>query len=85
MGALCMSASPDDGIVDSDCKVHTLTNLYVAGSGVFPTTGHGDPTLTIVALALRLADHLRAKPNVPAGGHRFKSSRRFARRRRAGK
>jgi len=62
MGALRMSASPDGGIVDADCKVHTLSNLYIAGSGVFPTTGHGNPTLTIVALALRLADHLNAQP-----------------------
>lgn len=58
MGALRMSAAPDDGIVDPDCKVHTVSNLYIAGSGVFPTTGHANPTLTIVALALRLADHL---------------------------
>ncbi len=59
MGALRMSAAPDEGIVDPDCKVHTVNNLYIAGSGVFPTTGHANPTLTIVALALRLADHLR--------------------------
>jgi choline dehydrogenase-like flavoprotein len=60
MGALRMSAAPEDGIVDVNCKVHTLDNLYIAGSGVFPTTGHANPTLTIVALALRLADHLKA-------------------------
>ncbi len=59
MGALRMSASREDGIVDSNLKVHMMDNLYIAGSGVFPTTGHANPTLTIVALALRLADHLR--------------------------
>lgn len=59
MGALRMSAAPADGIVDTNLKVHTLDNLYIAGSGVYPTTGHANPTLTIVALALRLADHLQ--------------------------
>ena len=58
MGALRMSALPEDGIVDRNCRVHTVDNLYVSGSGVFPTTGHSNPTLTIVALALRLADYL---------------------------
>jgi hypothetical protein len=61
MGALRMSARPEDGIVDPDCKVHTVDNLYIAGSGVYPTSGHTNPTLTIVALALRLADHLKAQ------------------------
>lgn len=61
MGALRMSAQPADGIVNPDMKVHTVDNLYVAGSGVYPTGGYANPTLTIVALALRLADHLKAK------------------------
>jgi len=59
MGALRMSASAEDGIVDTDCRVHTVDNLFVAGSGVFPTSGSANPTLTIVALAVRLADHLK--------------------------
>lgn len=59
MGALRMSASPDDGIVDVNSRLHRVDNLYIAGSAVFPTGGYANPTLTIVALALRLADHLK--------------------------
>ncbi|WP_431957589.1 GMC oxidoreductase [Nocardia lijiangensis] len=60
-GTTRMSADPREGVVDTDCLVHGMDNLFVAGSSVFPTTGHANPTLTIVALAVRLADHLRAK------------------------
>ena len=49
------------GVVDENCRVHSVTNLYVAGSSVFPTSGAFDPTLTIVALALRLADHIKER------------------------
>ena len=59
MGALRMSASAADGIVNSDSRLHGVDNLYVAGSAVFPTGGYANPTLTIVALSLRLADYLR--------------------------
>jgi choline dehydrogenase-like flavoprotein len=59
MGTTRMSADPKQGVVDADCRVHTSDNLYVAGSSVFSTSGYANPTLTIVALALRLADHLR--------------------------
>jgi choline dehydrogenase-like flavoprotein len=59
MGTLRMSAHPEDGIVNPDSRVHTVDNLYVAGCAVFPTGGFANPTLTIVALALRLADHFR--------------------------
>jgi choline dehydrogenase-like flavoprotein len=41
--------------------VHGVANLYVAGSSVFPTSGYANPTFTIVALALRLADHLKTR------------------------
>lgn len=58
MGGARMSATPDTGVVDADCKVHGSANLYVAGSGVFATGSHANPTFTIVQLALRLADHL---------------------------
>jgi choline dehydrogenase-like flavoprotein len=53
-----MSASSATGVVDADCRVHGLSNLYVAGSSVFPSSGAANPTLTIVQLALRLADRL---------------------------
>ena len=59
MGALRMSASPADGIVDIHSRLHSVDNLYIAGSAVFPSGGYANPTLTIVALALRLADHLK--------------------------
>ncbi len=54
-----MSASPRRGVVDPDCRVHGIANLWVAGGATFPTSGWANPTLTIVAMALRLADHLR--------------------------
>ncbi len=57
-GTTRMSASQRNGVVDSDCRVHGVANLYVTGSSVFPTVGHANPTLTIVALAARLAHHL---------------------------
>jgi len=61
IGTTRMHADPKQGVVDPDCRVHELANLYVAGSSVFPTSGYANPTLTIVALALRLADHLKAR------------------------
>jgi choline dehydrogenase-like flavoprotein len=59
MGTTRMSDDPATGVVDRDCRVHGIENLYVAGSAVFPTVGWANPTLTIVALSLRLADHLK--------------------------
>ena len=53
-----MSDVATDGVVDRDCRVHGLANLFIAGSSVFRTGGFSNPTLTIVALAHRLADHL---------------------------
>lgn len=58
-GTTRMHADPRQGVVDADCRVHGMQNLFVAGSSVFTTNGHGNPTLTIVALSLRLADRLR--------------------------
>jgi choline dehydrogenase-like flavoprotein len=54
-----MHQDPRHGVVDAQLRVHGVENLYVAGSSVFPTGGSAGPTLTIVALALRLADRLR--------------------------
>lgn len=59
MGTTRMSLDPRHGVVDTDCRAHGVDNLYLAGSSVFPSAGYANPTLTIVALALRLADHLR--------------------------
>jgi choline dehydrogenase-like flavoprotein len=58
-GTTRMHADPRQGVVDPDCRVHSVDNLFVAGSSVFPTYGASNPTLTIVALALRLAGNLR--------------------------
>lgn len=58
LGATRMHADPRRGVVDADLKIHGVRNVYVAGSSVFPTYGSSNPTLTIVALALRLADHI---------------------------
>jgi choline dehydrogenase-like flavoprotein len=58
LGGTRMADSPRNGVVDADCKVHGVTGLWVTGGAVFPTAGFANPTLTIVALALRLADHL---------------------------
>lgn len=59
MGTTRMSANPKEGVVDINCKVHDVANLYIAGSSVFPTSGWANPTFTITALAIRLADHLK--------------------------
>ncbi len=59
IGTARMGHSPATSVVDRNCRVHGLRNLYVAGSAVFPTSSQANPTLTIVALALRLAAHIR--------------------------
>lgn len=61
IGLSRMSDTPDDGVTDANCRVHGIGNLYLAGSGLFPTGGHANPTLPAVALALRLAEHLFEK------------------------
>lgn len=60
MGTTRMADDPRHGVVDRHCRVHGLANLYVAGSSTFPTGGYANPTLTIVAMALRLAEHLQS-------------------------
>ena len=68
MGTARMADSPVAGVVDAQCRVFGMDNLYVAGAAVFPTSSHANPTLTLVALAARLAGHLRGlsrRPQVP--------------------
>ena len=59
MGTTRMDPNPQKGVVDNDCRVHGMSNLFVAGSSVFPTVGNDAPTLTLIALAIRLADHIK--------------------------
>jgi choline dehydrogenase-like flavoprotein len=61
MGTTRMSDDPRRGVVDRNTRVHGTDNLYIAGSSVFPTSGAANPTLTIVAMTLRLADLLRER------------------------
>jgi choline dehydrogenase-like flavoprotein len=65
MGTARMAGAPRDGVVDSDCAVFGLPNLFIASAAVFRTCSHANPTLTIVALALRLAEHLKRRLRVP--------------------
>ena len=59
MGTTRMSDSPKEGVVDANCKVHNIAN-FIAGSSCFATAGAPNPTLTLTALSIRLADHLKA-------------------------
>lgn len=59
MGGTRMSEACENGVVDINCKVHTMDNLYVAGSSTFTTGSYANPTLTLIALAVRLAAHLK--------------------------
>lgn len=61
MGTTRMDKDPNFGVTDENAKVHFVDNLYVAGSSLFPTGGWSNPTLTIVATSIRLADHLYGK------------------------
>ena len=61
IGTTRMSRSPRSGVVDEDCRVHGVPNLFVTGSSVFPVGGAANPTLTILALASRLAHRLAAE------------------------
>ncbi len=61
IGTTRMSRDPDAGIVDEHCKAHRVDNLYIAGSSVFPSAGFVNPTSTLLALSLRLADQLRTE------------------------
>jgi choline dehydrogenase-like flavoprotein len=62
IGTTRMGTDSRTAVVDRDCRAHRLENLFVAGSSTFSTSGYANPTLTIVALALRLADRLAREP-----------------------
>jgi choline dehydrogenase-like flavoprotein len=66
MGTTRMHNDPKFGVVDADCKVHGVSNLYIGGGSLFPTVSSDIPTMTIVALALRLSARLRTALNMPA-------------------
>ena len=66
-GTTRMHDDPAHGVVDRDCRVHGVANLFVAGSSVFPASGSTSPTITILQLALRLADHLATQLRQGAG------------------
>lgn len=68
MGTCRMSRRAEDGVADPDARVHGTQNLYLAGSSLFPTGGAVNPTLTIAALSLRLADHLLKRLATPLRG-----------------
>lgn len=61
MGGTRMSETSASGVVDRNLKIHGMQNAYICGSSVFPTSGHANPTFSIVQLALRLGDHLTQK------------------------
>jgi choline dehydrogenase-like flavoprotein len=70
MGTARMGTDPADSVVDAQCRLHEADNVYIASAAVFPTSSQANPTLTVVALALRLADHLRktyAAPRATTG------------------
>jgi choline dehydrogenase-like flavoprotein len=60
MGTTRMHDDPKQGVADRNCRVHGINNLYIAGSSCFTTGGAANPTLTLVALTLRLSAHLRS-------------------------
>jgi choline dehydrogenase-like flavoprotein len=77
-----MARSADNGVVDSDCRVFGIDNLYIVSGSVFPTSGHSNPTYTIVALAFRLYDTLfgrgESRDMLESGaGVRLSTSRRI--------
>ncbi len=59
MGTTRMHNDPRQGVVDANCQVYGISNLFITGSSVFPTGGYANPTLTIIALAIRLADRIK--------------------------
>jgi choline dehydrogenase-like flavoprotein len=67
LGATRMSADPEDGVVDPNCQVHGVESVFVASASAFPTSGGANPTLTLLALTIRLAEHLTLPRPAPYG------------------
>ena len=67
MGTTRMGDDPRDSVVDRDLKLHAVENVYAAGASVFPTSGCANPTMTLVALSIRLAETLRTRLAPPGG------------------
>jgi choline dehydrogenase-like flavoprotein len=61
MGGARMSEDPRHGVVDPNLRVHSFQNLYLCSASTFPSSGYSNPTLTVVALAHRLADRLAGR------------------------
>ncbi|MBD2603749.1 GMC family oxidoreductase [Scytonema hofmannii FACHB-248] len=61
MGTTRMHIDPKQGVVDANCQVHGISNLFITGTSVFTTGGYGNPTLTVIALAIRLADRVKTQ------------------------
>ena len=61
MGTTRMADDPKKGVVDSNCQVHGISNLFIAGAACYPTSGAPNPTLTLTALSLRLSNYLKNK------------------------
>ncbi len=66
IGTARMGDDPLSSVVNAESRLHEADNVFIAGAAVFPTSGQANPTLSIVALALRLADHLKTQANVSA-------------------
>lgn len=69
IGTTRMGNAAETSVVDADCKLHNIDNLYIASASVFPTSSQANPTLTIVAMSLRLADHVAATLNAGKSSH----------------
>jgi choline dehydrogenase-like flavoprotein len=61
LGTTRMAQSPAFGVVDANCQVHGVKGLFIAGSSTFPTSGHANPVLMIVSLAIRLSDAIKTE------------------------
>lgn len=75
IGTARMGTDPRASVVDADCRVHGMQNLFIASSAVFPTSSQANPTLTIVAIALRLAAHLKSTlDRIPPSGPEMRTA-----------